>query len=276
MQPISFRSLVVFFLAFCSLHSGLLLGIAWPWSPCNDANICCFGRPGANQLYIGPEIYHVQRMRDGGAKQLGWVYGVRAGYEHIKRCKFYWGGDALYGKGTLSGRSASEDELKSKFIDKSIEGRFGYTFQRKTGYKFAFTPFIGIGYAEECNNFISPSPLRVHFKLRFSYGVVGFLSKMSWSPCLDIGVNFKAKFLYDAKNCVSHDPDIDGLRMLVKNQTHYRVELPMTYRKSENFFLSLVPFYEFRHYGGQVNFPFDFLETKLNIYGVTFKFLYCL
>lgn len=263
---------LIFTLAICYLCCSLLAADLSANQIEEVSNQCC-PHSFVNQLYVGPEIYHVRRVREGGTKQSGWIFGFRAGYEHIKRFKFYWGGDVLYGKGTLEGHSTGS-KLRSRFIDKNIEGRFGYTFQQKVGYRLALTPFIGAGYGEECNNFVSPSPLKVHFKLRFNYAVAGFLSKMNLSPCLSLGFNFKARFLYDAKNHVAHDPEIDNFKMLVKNQMHYRLELPISYQRTEHFLLNLVPFYEFRHYGGQVNFPFDFLESKLNIYGATLKFLY--
>lgn len=38
--------------------------------------------------------------------------------------------------------------------------------------------------------------------------------------------------------------------------------------------VGLVPFYEYRFYGHRANFPFDFLETKLKLYGATLKLHY--
>ena len=51
--------------------------------------------------YIGPEIYYVSRLKEGGSRQGGTLYGVRLGYDHVQRYKFYWGIDALWAKGTL-------------------------------------------------------------------------------------------------------------------------------------------------------------------------------
>ena len=229
-----------------------------------------------NQLFIGPEVYYARREREGGTHQSGPVIGVRAGYDHIKRYKFYWGGDLLYAWGRLDGKTADSTKIKSNFIDFDVEGRFGYTFQQKCGYQFSFTPYFGYGYAQERNNFIKPSPLLIHSNIFYTYFPVGFLSQMTLSPCWTVGINFKAKFLWDTKNKISHDPENDSLKMLVKNEIHYRVELPATYQYCENVLFSVVPFYEFRKYGNQANYPFNFLETKWNLYGVTLKLIYCL
>lgn len=244
--------------------------------PCDTL---CQDRPrtGRHQFYIGPEIYHVHRNREGGTKQNGTIYGVRAGYDRIKRYHFYWGFDALYGKGTLDGKSGGGHKLKSTFSDLFAEGRFGYTFQQKCGYRFSLTPFGGFGYMNERNNFKHPSPIPAHFHIRSWYGVAGFLSQASLTNCFDIGINFKARFLYEPKCKVSHDPDSDDSTQLINEKIHYRVELPLTYHYPEccdRFLISLVPFYEFRQYGKRVNYPFDFFDTKLNIYGATLKLIY--
>lgn len=239
-------------------------------------NSYCSPKQLANQLYIGPEIYYATRNREGGTKQHGPVFGVKAGYDHIKRYKLYWGGEVFYGAGHLKGKTGTGSKLKSRFIDFEVEGRLGYTFQQKAGCQFAFTPYIGYGYAEELNKFIHPSPLKVHFRLDYTYVPVGFLSQVTLSPLWTVGLNFKAKFMIDAKNRVTHDEDLGHLKMLVKNEIHYRVEGPLTYQYCSHIWFSAVPYYEFRHYGQQSNFPFDFQETKLNLYGIIFKLIYCI
>lgn len=230
-----------------------------------------------HQFYVGPEIYHVHRNREGGTKQNGTVYGVRTGYDRIKRCRLYWGFDALYGQGTLDGKSGAGNKIKSTFTDIFAEGRFGYTFQQKHGYRLSLTPFGGVGYMSERNNFKHPSPIPVHFDIKSWYGVAGFLSQATVTDRCDIGLNFKARFLYDPKCKVSHDPESENSTQLINEKIHYRVELPLSYRYwecSDSLLISLVPFYEFRQYGKRVNYPFDFLETRLNIYGATLKFIY--
>lgn len=263
--------LAFFLFAICSLLSSSLCASHW-WPPlsCDDPN-----KTYVNQFFLGPEIYYVNRDRSGGTTQNGVIYGVRGGYEHIKRYKFYWAIDALYGEGYLYGKSSLGSHLKSRFIDRNIEGRFGYTLQQKAGYRFSLTPFIGLGYATETNNFIKPEALPVHFQLKYSYVCGGFLSQMTMRPNFDAGVNFKLKYLLEAKNHVTHDPKFEDTQMLVKEEFQYRVEVPITYHWCPRFLIRLEPFYEFRHYGGHLNFPFDFFETKLNIYGATLKFIYC-
>lgn len=237
---------------------------------------CCqrwlFG--GDHQIYAGPEIYHIKRTRDGGSKQYDVIYGVRFGYQYLNPCKVYWAADGLYGYGHLKGKSASDEKIKSHFTDFSIEGRLGFTFCFGCR-QWCFTPYVGYGYASEKNRFVSPSPLLVHFKLDYQYVPVGFLSSVELAPGWLVGINGKVKFLIDARNKVTRDEQFGTSKMLVKNKIHYRVELPLTYYCGR-FSGSLIPFYEFRHYGGHPNFPFDFLETKCHLYGATFKIIYTL
>lgn len=231
-----------------------------------------------NQLYVGPEIYHVHRTKEGGTSQNGVLYGVRAGYDRIKSYGFYWGGDVLYATGDLKGKSGLGNRLKSDFTDKTIEGRLGYTFKRNWCYKILFTPYVGYGYQEELNHFKRPSPIPVHFKTYFDYVPFGFLSDVRFTDCFHAGINFKVKYMWDPKCKVSHDPDIDSFTQLIKEKFHYRVELPLTYRSEYlcgRFWISLVPFYEYRQYGEHANFPIDFFNTKLRLAGATLKFMYC-
>lgn len=231
------------------------------------------------QLYIGPEIYHVHRTRQGGTKQDGLIYGFRAGYDRIERYKVYWGFDVLHASGTLDGKSGAGNCLKSHFSDTSVEGRTGYTLKSKCGRKPSLTPYVGIGYFVEKNNFSEPENRPIHFCTRYLYASLGFLSQISLCDRLDAGLNFKAKFPYDAKCKVSHDPEEKDSTQAVKEKFHYRIELPMTYHpcvEIDQARISFVPFYELRQYGYHPNYPGDFLETKLHIYGLQVKFMYCL
>lgn len=238
-----------------------------------------------HQLYLGSEIYYGDRVRqcdveEGKKKnstQTGAIYGIKGGYDYIKRYKFYWGAEALYARGTLRGHSAKGNDIKSIFTNTFAEGRFGYTFQQKSGYRVSLTPFIGGGYYEEKNNLTHPSPISIHNKITFYYFTAGFLSQASLTQCLDVGLNFKVRYMWDPKNCVTHDPDpkVNDCTMTINNQKlQYRVDLPFIYHWKSCVLLSLGPFYEYRHYGRQVNFPYDFFETTMRSYGLSFKFIY--
>lgn len=242
----------------------------------------CFAKKSSTkdlQLYIGPEIYHVHRKREGGAKQNGMLYGVRAGYDRIKRYKVYYGFDALYASGILDGKGGSGQCLKSNFSDTSVEGRLGYTLKSKCNYQPSLTPYVGVGYFVEKNNFTHPKETPIHFRTSYLYAAVGFLSQITLSDRFDIGFNFKAKFPYEARCRVSHDRNEDDSKQVIHEKFQYRAELPVTYKFfdcDDHFRLSFVPFYELRQYGHHPNFPGDFLETRLNIYGLQLKIMYCL
>lgn len=245
---------------------------------CEQQDVCDFKEiycVKGNQLYLGSDIYYTERSKAGGTKQTGALYGVRAGYDYIKRYKFYLGAEALYAGGTLTGRSGKGNRLKSNYTDLYAEGRFGYTLQQKCDYRLAFTPFLGGGYYQEKNNFIRPSPISMHSKITFYYFTGGFLSQASPTPYLDVQLNFKVRYMWDPKNSINNDPEVDSCCMLIRNQRlQYRVDLPFIYHWSSCFLLSAGPFYDYRHYGGHVNFPFDFVETTVRNYGLSLKFIY--
>lgn len=230
----------------------------------------------ALEAYVGPEIYFLQREKEGGATQSGTLYGVRIGYDHIHRYKLYWGIDALWARGIIEGK-IEESHLKSQFTDMNVEARVGYTFQSKCWRCASFTPYTGGGCFWENNDYQHPSPLTVHFRNRFSYIPVGFLSQIFITPHWSVGVNFKVRYLLDAKQEVTNDPEHGKQTQHYEEKLQYRTELPITYFicwRKHSLAVSLVPFYEYRPYGHRANFPFDFLETTLKLYGATLKFLY--
>lgn len=268
------RRTIIFFSALCALllTGSLLPANQWVKTYCLDP-------------YIGPEIYYVKREKEGGAQQGGTLYGVRIGYDRVKRYKFYWGIDALWAKGVLEGHRKKEtlegevlkERLKSEFTDINVEARLGYTFQSKCWRCASWTPYGGLGYFWEKNDYKHPSPLQVHFKNHFTYVAGGFLSQIFITPSWSTGFNFKVRYLLEAEQKVEGDTEFGKLTQHYEEKLQYRAELPVTYFycwRSCPLAVSLVPFFEYRAYGHRANFPFDFLEVKLKLYGATLKFHY--
>lgn len=238
---------------------------------------CCYNFLPIYKTTIGPEIYHVKRTREGGASQSGCLYGVRGSFERIGRYKWYLGLEGLYGRGAITGHSGTGAKLKSTLTDRFIEGRLGYTFQAKCAFIPSFTPFFGYGYSDETNHYKSPSPLLVKFIHESAYISFGFLSSITFCPEFSAGFNLKMRSLVDPICKVKTDPVFGTLKMHILEKMQYRFELPLEYaifRECHVFELGLVPFYEIRHYGGRENYPFDFLDTKLRLFGVNFQFSY--
>lgn len=266
------------FLAFCVAL--LLSGLAPVFLPANQ-----WLKTYALDPYLGPEIYFVKRLKEGGSAQGGALYGLRIGYDRVKRYKFYWGIDALWARGTLTGHRKKEnlhvdavtEHLKSEFTDMNVEARVGYTFQCKNWRCASLTPYAGLGYFWEKNFYQHPSPLHIHFKNNFSYVPAGFLSQLFLTPSCSIGFNFKVRYLLESEQKVERDPSYGKMTLHYEEKLQYRAELPVVY-----FFcwdchplaVSVVPFFEYRAYGHRANFPFDFLEVKLKLYGATLKFHY--
>lgn len=227
--------------------------------------------------FIGPEIYHMQRTKEGGSKQTGTLYGVRLGYDHVCRYKWYWGIDGLWARGTLTGRDGRKDRIKSEFTDSNVEARLGYTFQFKYWRCASFTPYFGGGYFWEENCYEKPSPLRVHFINRFSYIPFGFLSQIFITPSFSCGLNLKVRYIIDGEQKATHDSKNGNSIQHYDEKLQYRVEVPLSYffcYRSYSLGISLVPFYEYRSYGHRANYPFNFLETNLRLYGATMKLFY--
>lgn len=222
-----------------------------------------------NQFYIGPEVYHVARSKEGGANQDGNMIGVRAGYDRLKRYGWYIGGDALYAYGKLNGHTGQDLKIRSHLTDISLEGRAGFTFQQKSCWKLALTPYVGGGYYIEKNHFVNPSPFHLHFKTYYPYAVGGFLFRMFPREQFEIGLNVKVRFPVDPRCRVTNDEDNEPVNQNIKERLQYRVDLPITYRIccEGPFAVVVSPFYEYRHFGGHAGFPFNYIKTQFKIWG---------
>lgn len=236
-----------------------------------------FAIPGPHRVGVGPEIYFMQRKKEGGSSQRGFMFGARAQYDRIRPCSLYWGLDAQWAVGTLCGHNTEHDELRSKKRDSEIEGRLGYTFKKKLGCNFWLTPLAGAGYFEGTNRFMHPSPIEYKISNTLPYLLGGFLWRADIKPFFSIGVNFKAKYSVGARSHISDDPnpEFDDQTLIVEDKFSYNLDIPLYFdfscggRKLE---ISFIPFYNFRHYGAHENHPFDFIDTRFHMYGARLMF----
>ncbi len=226
---------------------------------------------------VGAEIYKMRRWRPHGTVQSGRMDGVRVELERFKGNSWYVGFDGLLATGKLNGHNSSGMPLHSTITDYIYEGRIGYTLQNCTPRYPFFTIFGGYGHFHEINDFHIPSPLTYTFHDTFNYVTVGFLSGVNFTPLLSMGVNFKGRFMLNGKSVVSDDPLFDHVSLVMNNETHYRLEIPFTYllcNSSNQLDIILVPFYEFRHFGGREGFPFDYIDTKFSLLGARVSVAY--
>lgn len=245
----------------------LLLAIIFLlFSPLRGFSMPCY------QWQIGPECYYLHRIREGGSQQKGMIYGVNVQAERIKGKSWYAGLDYLYAKGDLQGKSRSNLSICSQLKDSIIEARLGYCLEGQFHRPCYFIPFGGYGYFHETNQFHSPSPVPFLFTDTFYYCVAGFLSSINFSALVSIGLNFKVYFMLNGKSQISKDPLFKDISLDMENEIQYRLEVPCFYHLCSFFkqllSIGLIPFYEFRHFGGREDFPFNFIDTKFHLYGL--------
>lgn len=232
----------------------------------------CFAFQGTTQkISFGPESYYIKRIKAGGTWQSGVLGGGYGGYERIKPNAFYFGAFGMIANGRISGYSAHGDRLISNFTDEEVEVRLGYNIKDRSRYTSIFTPFIGLGYLEQINSYLAPSPLLLQFNDIIKYFSFGFLTDIKISKRFSLGLNIILKWVLDGKCEVTHDPDEDDNQLIMENEMQYVLELPITYQLSRHkrvFTLSATPFFQFRHYGGRENYPYDFIDTRFRVYGL--------
>lgn len=228
-------------------------------------------------VYAGEESFYFWRLRDGGTKQEGRIDGIRVGIDRLKPYGWYIGADFLYAHGSIRGKTGRGSPLSSELTDEIYEIRFGYTLQNNTCRRPFITPFVGWGHFKEVNNFHPPSSLPCKFTDTFNFVAAGFLSGVNFTPLLSMGINFKVKFMQDAKSEVTEDPLYDDVTLEIENETLYRLEVPVTFTPCDAFLGlggQITPFYEFRHFGGREGYPFNFKDTKFHLAGIRLSLVY--
>jgi hypothetical protein len=226
---------------------------------------------------VGLESYYMIRNRDGGTNQGGVINGVKITLDRLKCYGWYIGADYLYAHGRLNGETASGRPLKSLLTDQIVELRLGFTLQQKVAGSPFITPFGGWGYFREVNDFYPPSPLSYTFTDTFNYVAAGFLSGVNFTPLLSMGINFKLRFMQNAKSEVSDDPMYDNVTLMMNDEMHVRLDIPFMYTPGNSLWgigFLLSPFFEYRHFGGREGFPFNFKDTKFYLYGARFALTY--
>lgn len=235
---------------------------------------------GPHQIQVGPESYYVQREKIGGSRQCGWVHGIAASYDRIRRYTLYWGIEGHCGKGELSGLSGRHQRLKSDLYEASLETRLGYTFGRKTYPKATFSLFGSWGCYQGGNQFRSPTRIPVYFRKAYQWGGGGLLLAVTpFRSCeqFTAGLNVSGRYMFDGKVKVTNDPKYDDMKLLMDEAMHYLVELPLNYqfqRHLKGWGACLTPFYHTRKLGGRPNFPQDFIETCYTIWGLRYSVSY--
>ena len=232
---------------------------------------------GPHSLTVGPEVYYTHRTREGGSKQKGVLYGGEFCYERLRRSALYWGVEGYYAAGTLKGHDGVDRKIRSKKQDMEIEGRLGYSLKWCWSIPISFTPYFCGGYFQEINQFVEPTPLTYKIKDYFPFIGAGFLSRFYVTPTFSVGVNFKANYMLGAKSRITDSSLDESIRLIIEDKFFYEVELPLTYSyciRSCQWETSFVPFFRYRQYGHHEGFPFDYLETRYQIYGAKLLWRY--
>ena len=230
---------------------------------------------GPHRIEGGFEWYYMHRNRQGGSVQEGYLFGGRFLYDRIRRSALYWAVEGYCAEGRLNGRKSGMS-IKSNKRDSEIEGRTGYTW--KMWRCLWLTPFIGGGFFEGTNHFVSPSPIEYKIRNRFPYVDIGFLGRYDVTCLWSIGLNFKAKFMVGARAKIIDDPNFSNPTLIIEDKQCFDVDLPITYRfcspSDRGSQMSITPFYRFRRYGAHENYPFDYIDTRFQIGGLRVMFAY--
>ncbi len=105
----------------------------------------------------------------------------------------------------------------------------------------------------------------------------GFLSSISPTDYLTLGLNVKVRYIIDPKCRVTHDPrQPDGVKFTMGDENvQYRIELPLSYITCcSQWGITAIPFFEHRYYGGKKFHPNDIPKICYYNYGATLALAY--
>lgn len=205
-------------------------------------------------LTISP-LYGKAEMKQGTVKSNGWLYGIRSNYDLIISNNVYVGAELGYKQGDLKGKTSIIDvnnmiidpsKTKSKYSDLWGEFRLGYTIgSLGIGY---VSPYFLVGYEKEKDNFVSPSPMPLKHSITYGYFGCGVVSNFAVSSQMNIGVNAKFKWMFNAKTKLGNDEYVYDNDVSCGNCFHWQIELPVTYLIANNISVGIAPFYEYKNY----------------------------
>ena len=230
---------------------------------------------GPHFVSLGPEAYHLKRDKKGGSWQDGWLAGFRGSYEKLNDKGLYFSVDGYWATGELEGNSNSGNTLKSDVTEYQAEGRIGGSYSFPKSCCVTWVPYLAYGYFSSHNHFVSPTPLIYKSKSEFYYFAGGAMLLVSIGNCWNAGFHFKYKLPEEPKCIIQNDPFYGTLTLNMGVQTQYEFELPIRYRSQwagRKTGLMITPFYRFRHYGHQANYPSDCIDTRFHIWGARVLF----
>lgn len=238
-------------------------------APVESLRIC-----GPHFFSLGPEAYYLKRNKKGGTWQDGWLFGVRGGYEKLNSKGLYLSVDGYWVTGELEGNSKAGNPLKSEVAEYEIEGRIGGSYSFPKSCCITWVPYLGYGYFTSHNDFVKPTPLIYNSKSTFYYLAGGGMVLLSIGDCWNAGFHFKYKLPEEPKCTIKNDPDYGTVVLNLGVKSQYEIELPIRYRccwMGKKLGFMLAPFYRYRHYGHQANYPADSIDTKFHIWGGHFQ-----
>jgi hypothetical protein len=196
----------------------------------------------------GNFIFGKAELKQHTVKEDGWLYGAKGNFDFISPNSIYLGAEVGYKQGDLEGKTHDEAlTTESEYSDFWAEGRLGFTLG-EFGYAGYFSPYFVAGYEKEKHEFTPPTPLQIKHILTYGYIGCGAISSFSLTDCLSTGLNIKFKWMFNTKCKVNAGPEIEHEGLSSAGSFHWSVEAPLKYMVSQNFFLAVAPFYEYKNY----------------------------
>ncbi len=194
---------------------------------------------GHNRLFGGLDWQHFSEDDGQGSEKVtGNPWGGVVGFEHHQEDDLYY-----YLRANWNGGRVDNSTEKAYAHAFSLHGRLGYAFN--AGDDFSVTPYTGLGYAHTNAKFTTSGGAAADFMMKMHHWYVPVGLFFSWhvAPEFNVGLDLQAKWTFNSE--VDYQPTT-GTHESSKHKSRvmWSAEVPLMYKMSSEWDLSLVPFYE--------------------------------
>ena len=211
---------------------------------------------------------HMAITHAGEKAKVNHILGI-LNYKHKNHNDIFVDVKGMYGGGLHGGKHKYKDatdavDLKTFVHQFGIQGRFGWMFPFGQEEEFGIVPYLGVGYFGDKGSVSKSETLKEKefygkIKTHGFYVPVGVLLEWKVVPKFVVGLYTQVEYVFDFKmesrgyKCTNETgPVVEKVskNYMIKNTFSYFIELPMTYKLTEEWDVFVVPCY-------------GFIETKL-------------
>jgi hypothetical protein len=214
--------------------------------------------------------------------EYGWLPGIFLDYTFKKKSSIYAKVFLSYASANITYDGSTQSGTPLKYTDQSaqmfkVEANIGYAIP--IGKDFTLIPYLGYGYNwwQRGDNRIMGNVAWIQEVYKMHYIPVGIKADYNITEKLNIAASAAANFAFYSQMTAYFSylggPDMD---FSLGNRIGFYAEVPVTYKFTNNFGISITPWYEYSSFGKSAINVYGFYEpsSRTNKFGVNLGVLF--